>query len=97
MTLLDNCTDEFIETIVKIAEDIKSEAMKWPKGSLYEPHRMKISGITEAYVELSKKLLDRLPAEQLIRYLYFEFEKPISEYLGFVMSIRIPREYLILT
>lgn len=96
MTLLEDCTNEFIGTVIKITEDIKMETMKLPKGSLYEPHRAHISGMTKAYVELSKKLLDRVAAEQLIHYLYFEFEKPISEYLGFAMSIRMPHDYLIL-
>ncbi len=95
MTLLEDCANEFIGAIIKTTEDIKSETMKLPKGSLYEPHRTQINGITKAYVELSKKLLDRPSAEQLIHYLYFEFEKPISEYLGFLMSIRMPREYLV--
>lgn len=96
MTLLEDCANEFIGTVIKITEGIKMETMKLPKGSLYEPHRAQINGITKAYVELSKKLLDRIAAEQLIHHLYFEFEKPISEYLGFAMSIRMPYEYLIL-
>lgn len=96
MVLLEDCANEFIGAVLKITEDIKMETMKMPKGSLYEPHRTQINGITKAYVELSKKVLDRVSAEQLVHYLYFEFEKPISEYLGFAMPIRMPYEYLIL-
>ena len=87
---------ELIGTIVKITEEIKLETMKHPKGSLYEPRRTQINGITKAYVELAKKVLDRPSAETLNHYLYFEFEKPISEYLGFRMSIRLPYEYLVI-
>lgn len=95
MVLTGDCANELMGTIVSIVEDIKLETMKLPKGSLYEPHRTQINGITNAYVRLAKKLLDRLSAEQIIRYLYFDFEKPLSEYLGFNMSIRIPYEYLV--
>jgi hypothetical protein len=95
MVLTGDCGYELIDAIVKITEDIKSETMKSPKGSLYEPHRTQINGITKAYVKLAQKSLDRLSAEPLIHYLYFEFEKPVSEYLGFAMSIRIPLEYMI--
>ena len=84
-----------IDAIMRTTEEIKLEMMKHPKGSLYEPQRTKINGITVAYVELAKKVLDRVSAEVLIRSLYFEFEKPISEYLGFAMPIRIPLEYMI--
>lgn len=94
--LIGESSEEVIGAIIKITEDIKSETMKYPKGSLYEPHRTQINGITKAYVELSKKVLDRIAAEQLIHYLYFEFEKPLSEYLGFAMPIRMPYEYFIL-
>lgn len=83
-----------IGAIMKTTEEIKLEMMKQPKGSLYEPQRTKINGITVAYVELAKKVLDRISAEILIRSLYFEFEKPVSEYLGFAMSIRMPLEYI---
>ena len=95
MVLLEDCANEFVGAVLKITEDIRTETMGFPKGSLYEPHRTQINGITKAYVELSKKLLDRMVAEQLIHHLYFEFEKPISEYLGFAMPIRLPDEYLI--
>ena len=94
MVLTGDYADELMGTIVTITEGIKLETMKMPKGSLYEPHRTQINGITKAYIELAKKLLDRPSAEQVIRYLYFDFEKPISEYLGFSMSIRMPYEYL---
>lgn len=83
-----------IGAIMKTTEDIKLEMMKHPKGSLYEPQRTKINGITVAYVELAKKVLDRVSAEVLIHSLYFEFEKPVSEYLGFAMSRRMPLEYM---
>lgn len=96
MVLTEDCTYEFIGSIIAITDGIKLETMKLPKGSLYEPHRTQINGITKAYVELAKKLLDRLSAEQIIKHLYFEFEKPISEYLGFRMPIRMPYEYLVL-
>ncbi len=96
MVLTGDCTLEFVGAIVEITEDIKLETMKYPKGSLYEPHRTQINGITKAYVELSKKILDRSLAEELIRYLYFEFEKPVSEYLGFRMSVGLPHEYMII-
>ena len=95
MVLYGDCAHELLGAIITIAEEIKSESMKLPKGSLYEPHRAHISGITSAYVKLAQKILDRPSAEQLIHYLYFEFEKPISEYLGFAMSIRMPLEYMI--
>jgi hypothetical protein len=95
MVLIGDNAYELIGTIVGITEEIKLETMKLPKGSLYEPHRTKINGITEAYVELSKKILDRSSADALIHYLYFEFEKPLSEYLGFSMPIRLPHNYLI--
>lgn len=87
---------ELIGTIVKITEEIKLETMKHPKGSLYEPHRTQINGITKAYVELAKRIVDRTSAETLIHYLYFDFEKPVSEYLGFNMSNRLPYEYLVI-
>ena len=96
MVLTEDCTYEFIGSIIAITDGIKLETMKLPKGSLYEPHRTQINGITKAYVELAKKLLDRPSAEQIIKHLYFEFEKPISEYLGFRMPIRMPYEYLVL-
>ena len=96
MVLTGDCGYELIGTIIKITEEIKLETMKMPKGSLYEPHRAQINGITKAYVKLAQKALDRSSAEQIIRYLYFDFEKPISEYLGFAMSIRMPYEYLVL-
>ena len=83
-----------IDAIMKTTEEIKLEMMEQPKGSLYEPQRTKINGITVAYVELAKKVLDRVSAEILIHSLYFEFEKPISEYLGFAMSHRMPLEYM---
>ena len=95
MVLYGDCAHELLGAIVTIAEEIKSESMKMPKGSLYEPHRTQINGITKAYVKLAQKTLDRPSAEQLIHYLYFEFEKPISEYLGFAMPIRMPYEYMI--
>lgn len=95
MVLSGDYANEFIGAIVTITEDIKLETMKLPKGSLYEPHRTQINGMTKAYIELSKRLLDRVSAEQLIHYLYFEFEKPISEYLGFAMPKRTPYEYMI--
>jgi hypothetical protein len=79
---------------MRTTEEIKLEMMKYPKGSLYEPQRTKINGITVAYIELAKKVLDRISAEILIHSLYFEFEKPVSEYLGFAMPIRIPLEYM---
>lgn len=93
--LIGDCSYELIGAIMAITENIKTETMKYPKGSLFEPHRTQINGITKAYVELSKKVLDRVAAEQLIHYLYFEFEKPLSEYLGFAMPIRMPYEYMI--
>lgn len=96
MVLTGDYAHEFIGSVVTITEDIKLETMKLPKGSLYEPHRTQINGMTKAYVELSKKLLDRISAEQLIRHLYFEFEKPISEYLGFAMPKNLPYEYMIM-
>ena len=95
MVLSGDCAHELLGAIITIAEEIKSETMKMPKGSLYEPHRTQINGITNAYVKLAHKILDRPSAEQLIHYLYFEFEKPISEYLGFSMPIRMPYEYMI--
>jgi hypothetical protein len=94
MVLTEDCAHEFIGSIVTITEGIKLETMKMPKGSLYEPHRTQINGITIAYVKLAKKLVDRASAETIIRYLYFEFEKPISEYLGFAMPKNIPLEYM---
>lgn len=96
MTLTDENEGLFIGAIIRTTEEIKSETMKHPKGSLYEPHRTQINGITKAYVELAKKVLDRSSAETLIHFLYFEFEKPISEYLGFRMSSRLPDEYMII-
>lgn len=96
MVLIEDSANEFIGAIVKITSDVASETMKHPKGSSYEPHRTQINGITKAYVELSKKLIDRVSAEQLIHYLYFEFEKPLSEYLGFAMPIRMSDEYRII-
>ena len=96
MILTDDNESLIIGAIIKITEDIKLETMKRPKGSLYEPHRTQINGITKAYVELAKKVLDRQSAETLIHFLYFEFEKPVSEYLGFMMSSRLPDEYMII-
>lgn len=94
MVLTGDSANELIGGIITITTNIALETMKHPKGSLYEPHRTQISGITKAYVELSKLVLDRLSAEQLIKYLYFDFEKPVSEYLGFRMSSKLPTEYL---
>jgi hypothetical protein len=96
MVLTGDSAYELTGAILKITRDISAETMKHPKGSLYEPHRTQINGITKAYVELSKLVLDRLSAEQLIHYLYFDFEKPLSEYLGFRMSTRMPYEYLVI-
>jgi hypothetical protein len=96
MVLKGDEANELIGAILNITSNIASETMKHPKGSLYEPHRTQINGITKAYVELSKLLLDRMSAEQLIHYLYFDFEKPVSEYLGFAMPIRMPYEYLVI-
>lgn len=96
MVLIGNCESEFIGAILIIVDNIKLETMKHPKGSLYEHDRSQINGITKAYVELSKKILGSIAAEQIIHYLYFEFEKPLSEYLGFRMSTRLPHEYLII-
>jgi len=96
MVLIGDNANEIIGSIVSITNDIKTETMKYPKGSLYEPHRAQINGVTKAYVKLSKQLLDRISAEQLIHYLYFDFEKPISEYLGFAMPTRMPYEYLVI-
>lgn len=95
MVLTDDDAHLLIGSIIKTTDEIKSEMMKHPKGSLYEPQRTYISGITIAYVKLAKKVLDRVSAEILIKSLYFEFEKPISEYLGFAMPIRMPYEYMI--
>lgn len=96
MVLIEDSANELLGAIIKITEKIKLETMKHPKGSLFEPHRTQINGITKAYVELAKKVLDRSSTETLVRYLYFEFEKPLSEYLGFRMSARLPYEYLII-
>lgn len=96
MALTDDNESLVIGAIINIAEEIKLETMKHPKGSLYEPHRAQINGITRAYVELAKKILDRQSAETLIHFLYFEFEKPVSEYLGFRMSSRLPNDYMII-
>lgn len=96
MVLPGDSANELIGAILKITSDIASETMKYPKGSLYEPHRTQINGITKAYVELSKLVLDRISAEQLIHYLYFDFEKPVSEYLGFRMPIRLPSDYMMI-
>lgn len=95
MVLTDDNAYLLISAIMKTIDEIKSEMMKYPKGSLYEPQRTKINGITVAYVELAKKVLDRVSAEVLIHSLYFEFEKPVSEYLGFAMSKRMPLAYMI--
>jgi hypothetical protein len=94
--ITEDSANEIVGAILKITSDISLETMKNPKGSLYEPHRTQINGITKAYVELSKKVLDRVVAEQLIHYLYFDFEKPVSEYLGFNMSARLPSEYMMI-
>lgn len=96
MVLTGENANELIGSIISITNDIKIDTMKYPKGSLYEPHRSQINGITKAYVQLAKQVLDRVSTEQLIHYLYFEFEKPISEYLGFNMSARLPRDYLVI-
>ena len=96
MALKEDNAHELIRAIVTITNGIAIETTNHPKGSLYEPHRTQIFGTTKAYVELSKKLLDRIAAEQLIHYLYFEFERPLSEYLGFRMSARLPDEYRII-
>lgn len=76
MVLTEDNANEMIGAIISITNDIRMETMKYPKGSLYEPHRTQINGITKAYVKLSKQLLDRVSAEQLIHYLYFDFENP---------------------
>ena len=94
--ITEDSANELIGAVLKITSDIALETMKNPKGSLYEPHRAQINGITKAYVELSKRVLDRVSAEQLIHYLYFDFEKPVSEYLGFRMPTRLPSEYMMI-
>lgn len=96
MTITEDNANELVGAILKITSDVALETMKNPKGSLYEPHRAQISGITKAYVELSKRVLDRVSAEQLIHYLYFDFEKPVSEYLGFRMPTRLPSDYMMI-
>lgn len=95
MVLMGDDAYLLIGAIMRTIDEMKSEIMKYPKGSLYEPQRTKINGITVAYVELAKKVLDRVSAEILIYSLYFEFEKPVSEYLGFAMPYRMPLEYMI--
>ncbi len=85
MTLTGNYSYEFIDSMVTIVENIKRDLMKQPKAKRSEPYRMYIKGITKAYVILAKKVLDKIFAEQVITYLYSEFEKPLSEHLGFPM------------
>ncbi|NJD78243.1 MAG: hypothetical protein FIB08_14320 [Candidatus Methanoperedens sp.] len=86
MTLTGNYSYEFIDTMITIVENIKRDMMKQRKGSRSEPHRMYIKGITEGYVILAKKVLEKIFAEQVIIYIYSEFEKPVTEHLGFPMQ-----------
>ncbi len=79
MTLTGNFSYEFIDSMITIVEKIKRDMMKQRKGSRSEPNRMYIKGITRGYVILAKEVLDKIFAEQVIIYLYSEFEKPLLE------------------
>ena len=90
MVLKEECTKQFLEAIVDISDEIKKDALKMEKGSLDKNFRDQIMIIARSYLKLGQKLLDKDGALHLANYLYFEFEKPISEYLGFEMPKMLP-------
>lgn len=90
MSLTEDCKRQFVETIVSITEEIKRDAFKKDKGSLDKTYREGVRTITSAYLKLSQKLLTEDEYFDIAYYLYFEFEKPISEYLGFAMPKMFP-------
>ena len=92
MVLKEECIKSFLEAIVDITEEIKKDALKIEKGSLDKDFRDQVAIITRSYLKLGNKLLDKNESLHLANYLYFEFEKPISEYLGFAMPTMLPYE-----
>ena len=90
MVLTEECIKSFLETIVDITEEIKKDALKMEKGSLDKNFKDQVMIITRSYLKLGEKLLDKNGSLHLANYLYFEFEKPISEYLGFAMPSMLP-------
>lgn len=97
MVLKEECTKTFLEAIVDInnskmlyTEEIKKDALKMEKGSLDKDFRYQVMVVARSYLKLGEKLLDKDGALHLANYLYFEFEKPISEYLGFAMPKMLP-------
>ena len=90
MALKEECIKSFLEAIVDITEEIKKDALKIEKGSLDKEFRDQVAIIARSYLKLGDKLLDKNGSLHLANYLYFEFEKPISEYLGFAKPNMLP-------
>ena len=90
MLLKEECVKSFLEATVDITEEIKKDALKMEKGSLDKNFRDQAMIIARSYLKLGEKLLDKNGSLHLANYLYFEFEKPISEYLGFAMPSMLP-------
>lgn len=90
MVLKEECVEQFLEAIVNISDDIKKDALKMEKGSLDKNFRDQVMIIARSYLKLGQKLLDKDGALHLANYLYFEFEKPISDYLGFETPKMLP-------
>lgn len=90
MVLKEEYTKLFLEAIVDTTEEIKKDTLKMGKGSLDKDFRNQVMIIARSYLKLGEKLLDKDGALHLANYLYFEFEKPISEYLGFAMPKMLP-------
>ena len=90
MVLKEECVKSFLEAIVDIIEEIKKDALKMEKGSLDKNFKDQAMIVARSYLKLGEKLLDKNGSLHLANYLYFEFEKPISEYLGFAMPSMLP-------
>ena len=90
MVLKEECVKSFLEAIVDIIEEIKKDALKMEKGSLDKNFKDQAMIIARSYLKLGEKLLDKNGSLHLASYLYFEFAKPVSEYLGFAMPNTLP-------
>ena len=90
MVLTADCAEQFVRSIIYIVEEVKTESMKKEKGSLDELYIKDIRIIARAYLRLSEELLDKTSVTEMTNYLYFEFEKPVLEYLGFAMPKMLP-------
>lgn len=83
--LLEECHDQFIEAVVTMAEEMKRDTLKKEKGSLDKNYKDNVALTAQIFLRLTKELLDKEGVTAMAHYLYFRFEKPIGEYLGFTM------------